>query len=189
MCGAPLSTGMYIAATVDLASLDDNKVKVRHRCLAHLFELVECYSRFLFGGGFFGGGEGFGDVVEVVGGAVYADEGGVAFAVVVVEVGGGDEGVGLEDEVDGFGLALGVFDGGLEGVAGEDVAVDGDDLLAGDELGFVGGAVPADVGDDAFAADAEADGVPDVECRRRGGRRWRRWCAEDLVGLSVKTSL
>ena len=106
---------------------------------------------FLLGGDFLGGGEGFGDVVEVVGGAVYADEGGEAFAVVVVEVGGGDEGVALEDEVDGFGLALGFFDGGAESVAGEDVAVDGDDLLAGEELGFVGGAVPADVGDVAFA--------------------------------------
>ena len=77
-----------------------------------------------------------------------ADEGGVALAVVVVDVGEGDEGVGLEDEVDGLGLALGVLDGGLEGVGGEDVAVDGDDLLAGGELGLVGGAVPADVGDD-----------------------------------------
>ena len=31
----------------------------------------------------------------------------------VVEVGGGDEGVGLQDEVDGFGLALGFLDGCL----------------------------------------------------------------------------
>jgi hypothetical protein len=77
-------------------------------------------------------GEGFGDVVEVVGGAVYADERGIAFAVVVIDVGIRDEGIGLQDEVDGFGFALGVFDGGLEGVAGEDVAVDGDDLLTGE---------------------------------------------------------
>ena len=49
-----------------------------------------------------------------------------------------------------------------EGVAGEDVAVDSDDLLAGKELGFIGGAVPADVYDVAFVVDADADGVPDV---------------------------
>ena len=110
-----------------------------------------------------GFGEGFGDVVEVGGGAVDADEGGVAFAVVVVDVGGGDEGVALEDEVDGLGGSLGLLDGGFERVAGEDVAVDGDDLLAGEELGLVGGAVPADVGDGAFAVDADADGVPDVD--------------------------
>ncbi len=36
-------------------------------------------------------------------------------------------------------------------------------FCAGSELGLVGGAAPADVGDDAFAGDADADGVPDVE--------------------------
>ncbi len=118
---------------------------------------------FLLRGGLLGGGEGLGDVVEIVGGAVYADEGGKAFAVVVVDVAGGDEGVALEDEVDGFGLALGFFDGCAESFAGEDVAVDGDDLLAGEELGFVGRAVPADVGEFAFSVDADADGVPGVD--------------------------
>ncbi len=52
----------------------------------------------------------------------------------VVKVGIGDEGVALQDEVDWFGLALGVLDGGFEGVAGEDVAVDGDDFFAGEEF-------------------------------------------------------
>src|ERR1700688_4899506 len=110
-----------------------------------------------------GGGAGFGDGVEVVGGAVYADEDGVTLAVVVVEVGEGDEAVLLEDEVDGFGGSLGVADGGLELVAGEGLAVDGVDLLAGGELGVVGGAGRADVGDLAFAVHAEAERVPDVD--------------------------
>src|SRR5580704_7631396 len=125
--------------------------------------LVGWFVVFLFGRRFLGGGEGFGDVVEVVGRAVYADERGVAFAVVVVDVGVGDEGVGLQDEMDGFGFAFRVLDGFFEGVAGEDVAVDSDDLLSGEEFCFVGGAVPADVGDVAFAVDADADGVPDVD--------------------------
>ena len=99
-----------------------------HALILFSERLVRCV--LLLFGGFFGSGEGFGDVVEIVGSAVYADEGWVAFAVVVVEVGGGDEGVALEDEVDGFGFALGVFDRFLECVAGEDVAVDGDDFLA-----------------------------------------------------------
>src|ERR1700761_2134469 len=114
----------------------------------------------LFGGSFLRGGEGFGDVVEVVGGAVYADEGREARAVGGVDGRGGDEGIGLEDEADGLGGAFGLVDGVFEGVAGEDVAVDGDDLLAGRELGFVGGSSPADVGDDAFLGDAEAGGGP-----------------------------
>ena len=105
---------------------------------------------FLFFGDDFGFGEGPGDVVEIGGSAVYSDESGVAFAVVVVDVGEGDEGVGLQDEVDGLGLAFGVLDGGAEGVGGVDAAVDGEDLLAGGELRGVGGTAPADVGDGAI---------------------------------------
>jgi hypothetical protein len=82
---------------------------------------------------------------------------------VIVEVGGSDEGVALDDQVDGFGFAFGFFDGVAESFAGEDVAVDGDDLLSGEELCLVGGAVPTDVGDVAFCVDADADGIPGVD--------------------------
>ena len=82
-------------------------------------------------------------------------------------------------------VALGLLDGGLEGVGGEDVAVDGDDLLAGGELGLVGGAAPADVGDDAFGADAEAEGVPDVGAAAATAAGGGHGASEDLVGLSV----
>ena len=60
-----------------------------------------------------GGGEGLGDVIHVGGGTIYANEGRVAFAFVVVDVGHGDEAVLFEDEVDGFGGALGGFNGCL----------------------------------------------------------------------------
>src|ERR1700734_2182356 len=97
----------------------------------------------LFVGYLFRGGEGLGDVVEVVGGAVYANERGIALAVVVVDVGVSDEGIALEDEVDGLGFAFRVFDGAAECIAGEDVAVDGDDLLPRGQARLVGGAVPS----------------------------------------------
>jgi len=42
------------------------------------------------------------------------------------------------------------------------VAVDGDDLLAGSQLGFVCGAAPTDVGDGAVGGEAQAEGEPDV---------------------------
>ena len=87
---------------------------------------------FDLGRDFFRGGEGLGDVVDVGGGAVYADEGGVAYAAVVVDVGGGDEGVALQDEVDRFGGSLRLFDSCFQGIAGEYIAVDCDDLLAGE---------------------------------------------------------
>src|SRR6185437_11455292 len=58
--------------------------------------------------------------------------------------------------------ALGLLDGGLERIGREDDAVDGEDLLSGDELRVVGGASPTDVGDGAIVLDADAEGVPDV---------------------------
>ncbi len=95
----------------------------------------------------------------------------------VVEVDGGDGGFGLDDEVDGVGFGFCCADGFAEGVAGEDGAVDGDDLLSGSEGGLVGGAVPADVGDGAFAGDADADGVPDVDAAA-----WAAGRGQELVG-------
>ena len=56
---------------------------------------------------------------------------------------------------------LAVDDGLVQGVGGEDEAVDGDQLLAGSELGLVGGAAPADVVDGAVGAELEAERVPD----------------------------
>lgn len=47
-----------------------------------------------------------GYVVEVVGGSFYPDEGWVALASVVVDVGVFDVGIGLEDEVDGLGAGF-----------------------------------------------------------------------------------
>ncbi len=85
----------------------------------------------------------------------------------------------------GSDLPFGFCDGRLEGVGGEDVSVDGDDLLAGGEFGFVGGAVPADVGDGAVGADAEAEGVPDVEAGSSASSVGGRWCARSGLGLSV----
>ena len=58
---------------------------------------------------------------------------GVAFAVVIVDVEMVDEGVGLDDDVDGFGSAFRGLDGGFENVVGEDVAVDSEDLVSGSE--------------------------------------------------------
>ncbi len=49
--------------------------------------------------------------------------------------------------------------------AGEDFAVDSDDLFAGGEFEAVGGAVEADFADGAVACDAEAERVPDVDGR------------------------
>ena len=59
-------------------------------------------------------------------------------------------------------LGFGSDDGLVESIVGEDEAVDGDQLLAGGELGLVGEAAPADVADGAVGAELEAERVPDV---------------------------
>ncbi|MEA2261899.1 MAG: hypothetical protein QOJ51_4724 [Acidobacteriaceae bacterium] len=81
----------------------------------------------------------------------------------IVEVCSGDEGVGLQDEVDGFLLAFRVFDGGVDRIGGEYDTVNSDDLRSGGEVRLVSGASPADVGEDAFTRDAQADRVPEVD--------------------------
>ncbi len=101
-------------------------------------------------------GQRVGDFVEIVLGAVDADHGGIALAVVVVDVDGGDVLLRLHEEMDRFGgvraAGLGVEEGLMDGFCREDEAVDGDQLLAGSELGFVGWAAPPDVVDGAVGA-------------------------------------
>ena len=97
------------------------------------------------------------------GGAVRALEDWVALAVVIVEGDVTEGRVGLDEEVDRVGMALGVVKGLEEVFAGEDGAVDADDLLSGGELGLVGDAVVADVAQGAVGGDAEAERVPDVD--------------------------
>ncbi len=126
-------------------------------------------------------GERGGDLVEVVLGAVDADHGGIAFAVVVVDVDLVDVLLRLHEEVDGFGgvraAGLGVDEGLVDGFCREDEAVDGDQLLAGSELGFVGWAAPANVVDGAVGAELEAERVPD---------EWTGAAAATAVGLSAE---
>jgi hypothetical protein len=88
-----------------------------------------------------GFGERGGDLVEVVLGAGVADHHREAFAVVVVDVHGAYVVLGLHKEVDG--VACGGRDGVVQGLGADEAAVDGDEPLAGGELGLVGGAAPA----------------------------------------------
>src|ERR1700679_3713654 len=106
-------------------------------------------------------GERGGDLVEVVLDAVDADHGGVAFAVVVVDVDGGDVLLGLHEKVDRLGAGFGSDEGLMQRFRGEDEVVDGDQFLAGSQLGLVGGAAYADVEDGAVGCQLEAEGVPD----------------------------
>ena len=76
-------------------------------------------------------GEGGSNLVEVVLGAVDTDHGGIALAVVVIDVDGGDVLFGLREEVDGFLTCLRSEDGLVESICGEDDAVNSDQLLAG----------------------------------------------------------
>ena len=81
-------------------------MRPKAKALGYLVVPVPCLRKLL--GRWFG--EGCGDFVEIVFGAVDADEGGEAFAVVVVEVDGLDEAFGLDDEVDGFRAGFGSDD-------------------------------------------------------------------------------
>ena len=115
-------------------------MRPKAKALGYLVVPVPCLRKLL--GRWFG--EGCGDFVEIVFGAVDADEGWETFAVVVVDVDGFDEAFGLDDEVDGGRVGFGFDDGVVQGVGadhevgfggrpgdeGEDVAVDGEDFLA-----------------------------------------------------------
>ena len=108
-------------------------------------------------------GEGLDDVVEVGRGCLRCVRGrGISRRRTKAMIGHGEEGVGLEEEVDGLGLAFGGFDGVGEEDWGVGLAVDPDDLLAGEEFGLVGGREEADVRDGSFGVEADAEGVPDV---------------------------
>ena len=116
-------------------------MRPKAKALGYLVVPVPCLRKLL--GRWFG--EGCGDFVEVVFDAVHADESGKAFSVVIVEIDRLDEAFGLDDEVDGIGAGFGFDDSVVQGVGtdhdvgfgggpgdeGEDMAVDGEDLLAG----------------------------------------------------------
>ena len=80
----------------------------------------------------------------------------------VVDVYVGEVGLGLGDEVDGGLVGLGFADSFKEAFGGIDAAVDADNLLAGSHLGFIRWAVPADVVDETFCIDAQAERIPDI---------------------------
>src|SRR5579883_146103 len=89
----------------------------------------------------------------------------------VIQVGEGYLVGGLQNEVDRFAAAFGIANRIAQDLAGEDGRVDRKDLLARRQLSLVGGAIPADISDGAVGADADTDGVPDVDdgaCAPRG---------------------
>src|SRR5579875_791141 len=103
------------------------------------------------------------DVVKVIGSSRNADERWIALAAVVIDARMLYVSVGLQDHADRLLAGPGVVYCLQEDRWREDLSVDGDNFLRGEDSGLVCGAVPQDVADLSLVVYAKPNRVPAVD--------------------------